>query len=425
MYLSPLARDLYEEIAACPVIDAHEHLSPEADYLAAGYSGLNMFAGGYLWHDLESAGMSSAFKDTMRDTGDRPYTEWWPQIKPYWERVRYTSYARALRITMRDLYGIDDLNDRTIADFAAAVQTDNTPGLFRRIFHDRCGIQYVITYIDHVNFPHDPYFRGIILLNRPITDSVSIADVAQQSGREVTRLEELTIAAQTILRNAIAAGAVGFKTTVTAFGLPDEQAAKEEFSRAMGNDGAPEDYPALNRYLLNRCLDVAAETGVPVAVHTGYWYDFRKMDPKLLLDYAMLRPDVRFDLFHLGMPMVRDAALIGKTMPNVTLNLCWCPIISQTMTKRMLDEIIDLVPLNKVIAFGGDYRVAVQKVYGHLVMAREVVAAALADRIAAGDWDREEALRIAKMWLYDNPKEIYRITGDRLFMERERPSPLN
>ena len=66
------------------------------------------------------------------------------------------------------------------------------------------------------------------------------------------------------------------------------------------------------------------------------------------------RQDVRFDLFHLGMPMIRDAILIGKTCPNIVLNLTCCPIISQVQTYRALDEILDLVPVNKIVAFGGD-----------------------------------------------------------------------
>jgi len=105
--------------------------------------------------------------------------------------------------------------------------------------------------------------------------------------------------------------------------------------------------------------------------------------------------------------MYRDAIQIGKALPNVTLNLTWCPIISQVQTKRALDEILDLVPLNKVIAFGGDYRVCVQKAYGHLVLAREVVAAALAERMEAGELDREQALQIARWWFHDNPARVY------------------
>ena len=135
----------------------------------------------------------------------------------------------------------------------------------------------------------------------------------------------------------------------------------------------------------------------------------RELDPKLMFSFADRRRDVRFDMFHLGMPMIRDAILIGKNLPNVTLNLTWCPIISQLQTARALNEIIDLVPVNKIIAFGGDYRASVQKVYGHLVMAREVVAQVLAQRIEAGDFDRQYAMHLAKLWFYDNPGRIYKI----------------
>jgi ABC-type amino acid transport substrate-binding protein len=64
-----------------------------------------------------------------------------------------------------------------------------------------------------------------------------------------------------------------------------------------------------------------------------------------------------------------------------------------------------------VTAFGGDYRVSVQKVYGHLLMARQALAAALSRRVDAGDFDRAEALRLARMWLDENPARIYRLTA--------------
>jgi len=53
----------------------------------------------------------------------------------------------------------------------------------------------------------------------------------------------------------------------------------------------------------------------------------------------------------------------------------------------------------------------VQKVYGHLVLAREVVASALADRVEAGDFDRDYALHVAKLWFHDNPSRVYKL-GD-------------
>jgi predicted TIM-barrel fold metal-dependent hydrolase len=427
MQLTKTAQDLYDEIAQLTIIDAHEHLPSEAEYLSHGYCGPNMFSGGYIAHDLESAGMSSAFKATLRESGERPVEEWWPQIRPYWPHVRHTAYARALRITARDLWGIERINDTTIHALAERVRADNTPGLYRRVLQERCRIETSITCVEQVAFPNDPGVRGLSMpllgwLQGP-WDRAWIEGLAEQAGVEVRSAEGAAAAAQKILREHLAQGAVGIKIRVGDYRAPDRRAAEAAFRHAQAQTyEAPElpvpaaltPFHAFRDYLFDRCLDVAAEADVPVAVHTGYWRDFRELDPKFLLSIAARRPEVRFDLFHLGMPMIRDAILIGKSYPNVTLNLTWCAVISQVQTVRALDEVLDMVPTNKVSAFGGDYRVAVQKTWGHLVMARQCVAAALANKIEAGDLDREEALRIARMWFYDNPARIYGIVNSTL-----------
>ena len=145
-------------------------------------------------------------------------------------------------------------------------------------------------------------------------------------------------------------------------------------------------------------------------MHTGYWGDFRTLDPKLLLSFVGRRADVRFDMFHLGSPMLRDAMVIGKNHPNVTCNLCWLALISQVQLERSLDEIIDLVPANKIIAFGGDYRVCRAEGVGRTSSWRASASRPRsARRVDAGDFDKPEALRIAKLWFHDNPARIYRL----------------
>lgn len=410
MRLSPRAQQLYEEIAQWRVIDAHEHLPAEQEYLAVGYSGLNLFAGGYIWHDLESAGLSAAFKATMRDGGDRPVDSWWPVIRPYWEQIRHTSYASALRITARDLFGLAEIDDATIGDLAAAVQADNRPGLYRRVLQDRCRIDLSITCVDRPDFPDDPGLRGIVMLKKSSGTPAQIAAaLTSRSGRLVRTLDDAVEAGQAVLRHEVECGAVGFKLRVAEHRPPDPVLAASQWQEGMRRPESQVPAPAVRDLLFDRWLDVAAAADLPVAVHTGYWGDFRDLDPKLILSFAARRREVRFDLFHLGMPMIRDAVLIGKTQPNVTLNLTWCPVISLTQTVRALEELIDLVPVNKIIAFGGDYRAAVHKVYGHLVLARQAVAQALAGRVEAGDFDREEALRLARLWFVDNPRRIYRL----------------
>jgi hypothetical protein len=74
-----------------------------------------------------------------------------------------------------------------------------------------------------------------------------------------------------------------------------------------------------------------------------------------------------------------------------------------------LDEAIDLVPMSKIIGFGGDYNVPVEKVFGHITMARENIARVLAARIERGQMSEDQAIGLAKKWLWDNPKDLYRL----------------
>ncbi|MBN1593612.1 MAG: amidohydrolase family protein [Candidatus Coatesbacteria bacterium] len=415
MRWSDLVEGLFKDILELKTIDAHEHLLPEEEYLEQEYCGLNLFAGGYIYHDLESAGMPASFKGTMRLGGYRPVAEWWPQIAPYWENVKTTSFSNALRITVRDLYGIQEIDADTIGEIAARVQSDNRRGIYDWIFEEKCKISKVIDCIDRTLFPRDPRFVGITeLMKVNIKRSDCIQTLAARSGHSISNLNDFEEAGFDLLERDIRHGSVGFKTIIDDRCEPDKDAAEKEFtwlkSDPTGMKGRFSSYPkALSDYLFDRWLNVAARANVPVAVHSGYWGDFRKLDPKFIYSFAPRRSDIHFDLFHLGMPMVREAAMIGKNLPNVSLNLTWCPIISQRQTISILNEIIDLVPLNKIIAFGGDYRVCVQKVYGHLVMMKEVLATILGDRIQSSDFGTNTALKIAQRWLYDNAIELYHL----------------
>jgi len=407
MRFSVTGRNLLEAISEMEIIDAHQHLPAEEEYLAFQYSGLNMFAG-YLQHDLASAGLPPEFKATLREGGFKPVEQWWPVIRPHWENVKHGSYGRALRITARDLWGLADVDDTTIHALAGAVMAGNTPGLYRRVLRERCRARLSITCVDQPAFPRDPGLRGITMLIKSAGSPRAIADeLTRRTGREVKTLDDAVAAAQGLLRAERAAGAVGFKTHARHHDAPDPAEAEKQWRQGMAAGPDAPASAAVNDLIFDRGLDVAAETDAVVALHSGYWGDFRLLDPKHLLGFAARRGDVRFDLFHLGAPMLRDAMLIGKNLPNVTLNLTWLPIISQTQARRCLDELIDLAPMNKIIAFGGDYRVCVQKTWGHLVLAREAVAEALAARVDAGEFDQAEALRLARMWFCGNPSRIY------------------
>ena len=165
----------------------------------------------------------------------------------------------------------------------------------------------------------------------------------------------------------------------------------------------------LRDLIVDESIRFAGEQDLVVCVHTGYWGDFRQLDPLHMIPLLERHPTVRFDIYHVGYPWVRQALMLAKGFPNVWLNFCWTHIISPRFAMDALDEAIDLLPANKVLGFGGDYGTPVEKVYGHLVMAREDIARVLAARIARATMTEEQALALAHQWLWENPRELYRL----------------
>ena len=86
--------------------------------------------------------------------------------------------------------------------------------------------------------------------------------------------------------------------------------------------------------------------------------------------------------------------------------MAWMHAISPEISVRALRDWVDLVPRNKVLGFGGDYHV-VEKVYGHLVLARENIAGALADKAEQGAITGKDAGAWARALLWENPRAVY------------------
>ena len=90
------------------------------------------------------------------------------------------------------------------------------------------------------------------------------------------------------------------------------------------------------------------------------------------------------------------------------MDLCWSNIISREYTVRLIEELLDTVPSNKIFGFGGDY-CFVEGVCGHLIIARENIALALANKADKGYLSVSECIDIAGRMLYGNAKEFFRL----------------
>jgi predicted TIM-barrel fold metal-dependent hydrolase len=122
----------------------------------------------------------------------------------------------------------------------------------------------------------------------------------------------------------------------------------------------------------------------------------------LFLEY----PDARFVLFHGGYPWIYEFAAIGKEFPNVWLDLCWLWIISPKAGRELLHLLIETIPVNKICAFGGDYKF-IEGTYGHSVLMRQAVSRVLDEKIQEKWFTESEAMRYANRILYLNASELY------------------
>jgi len=430
---------LMDAMAEMDVIDCHEHLPPESVRTNSPQDVFTLFSH-YTRCDLFSAGMDRAAYDASgkakaADEGrkqysslfdyDVPLARRWETFRPYWNHIRYGSYARAARLTAKMVYDVDDISDETYQVLSDRISSANTPGIYRRILCDKCRIKASLTQCERTDVapplvPLMPIWNIAQIRNLRILETL-----CDELGVTVKNLDDCLLLVRRQLEKWLGAGAVGFKTISSYNTDPDPRAAGESLKKVLDGQEINCDsrfYEPLQNYLRHHAIEVAGELDMVVAVHAGVWDDFRSLDCKYMLTLAPAHPRVNFDLYHLGMPSVRDAIVVAKNFPNVFLNLCWTHILSQAQTQSGIDELLDQVPINKVLAFGGDYARPVEKVVGHLHMAREDFARVFGARIDRGMMGFDEAVEILRLWFWDNPLALYTKLNLPAYDDSRRPA---
>jgi len=409
MRSSSIEESLLKAIEEFEVVDAHEHLPPEKVRLEQKVDVFTLFIH-YTKTDLLASGMPQEYWDRIHDSSV-PIEKRWEMFAPYLKNIRYGSYARPAFIAAKEFYGFDDINEGNYKALSERISAANTPGIYSRILREKCRIRVALTQANRTDYdlnllvplmPLDTYAA--------VRSKKSVEEHAANLGEKAKTLDDYLELVRSGLKRWKSEGAVGIKMTSRPYGAPDRSQAVALFDKLMRDE--VKEHPWMNplySFLMEEMLDMAAQLELVVAVHTGMWGDFRMLDPQHMIPILGRHPKTRFDIYHMGIPYVRETAIIGKNFPNAWLNLCWCHVISQKIACSAMDELIDLVPVNKIIAFGGDYNIPVEKVYGHLVMAREDAARVLGRRIEDGLLTENEALEIAKKWFYDNPKELYQL----------------
>lgn len=407
--LNELEAAFVEALEQMTVIDGHEHLPLEKDRLNQNLDAFSLFSHYCQW-DLWSAGMDWDTRVRVLQ-GDEDLAWKWKEFAPYYDQMKHTCYARAAHIALEHFYGEKEL---TAADNVEAVtesiRKNSTEGLYDRVLRQECKIETTLNCDSPLTERQDGLLTPLVRHPGDVWDWKTVArDFAGPNGEEPENLDDVLASCKRRAEMAKELGLPAIKFMPLYYHGYTEAEARECFAQMKANPEKrfPRSSP-LTEYAMEKAMEYTHEAGLVCAVHTGYWNDYKELSPENLVPIIRKNWDMKIDVFHLGYPYVREAIMLGKVWPNVKLNMCWTYLISQKFAMEALDEMLEMLPVNKIFGFGGDYYV-VEKVFGHLVMARETIAKVLARKVSEGAFSFDRGLQIAERILYSNSKEFYNL----------------
>jgi hypothetical protein len=424
IFQTELYRRLKGQLDQVKMLDTHEHLQRESELPRGGAIHIGRFFAHYANCDLISAGMPPA--DMVKVQGpanglldmDR-----WRLIKLWYARARNTVYFEALRIALRDLYGVEDFRDDTIEPLTQAMRRQIKPGFTRQVF-DKAGIDYAMTHPFGPMQIYNPDF-GFDCFIVDMVDSFTALNIpllAQESGKDILSLGDyLEVIDFYFDRDAASASAFkigrAYDRTLS-FADVGHADAQRIFNRLLAFNDRPDqrDIQALENFIVHYLCRKCGQYGLRMKFHTGFHEGngnvITNSRASLMANLFLKYPKTNFDIYHLSYPYQQEAIVLTKNFPNVTIDFCFAWILDLAGSRATLSGLLDAVPASKILGFGGDY-IFVEGSYGHAVIARREIARVLARKVEDGRFTEDQALRIGQMMLRDNAIENFDLTRRR------------
>jgi predicted TIM-barrel fold metal-dependent hydrolase len=415
-----IARRVFET----PLIDTHEHLLEEKERLAASHPRVqaddwSLLLNHYLNSDLLVAGMPKNAYDKFFSKDTDP-VEKWRQIEPYWPAVKNTGYGQAVRITMQQLYDVQELSAATVKKVQAAYEQTRRPGFYRRILCDlgkieSCQVNYLGRPFSESDMPTllmqdisivgmfaGPDFKGF---GKPTGIEVrSLADWYRVIDWWFDKYGKYAVAVKS--QNA-------YSRDIDYEQVPAEK-VEATFKKRLANDPLlAEERKALEDHLFWYAVKKATEHKLPVKLHTGYYAGQNGMPLERLLhnpgsatDLCRKAPETRFVFMHICYPYYEELLAAAKNYTNAYVDMCWSWIINPVAAKDFLKKFLVTVPANKILTFGGDY-IPVEPVLGHAVIARRGIALALSELVEEGWLSLPDAMDLIDAIMHGNARQIF------------------
>ena len=415
--------DIAAFIQQTPLVDTHEHMRREEDYLEESPDILLQLFQNYVPADLFVAGASREALDKLFDSSDPDVAGRFASIQEAWARTQHTGYGEAVRIIASDLYGIDELTPESIAAAQGKTAALNQPGQRLRLLRDKANLDHIQTDAKSMTVRADQSGPDFFFYDISWVDFCSgrpnHEEIAQHTGHEVTDLHSLRRIMETIFASsssyAIAVKSQhAYNRTLLWQERSDEEAAKaldiylrdeEELDEAARL--------CLGDWCWARGVELCIEHELPMKIHTGYYAGHSRMPVDYirsgnLCPLLAKYPEARFVLMHIAYPYTEELIALAKHYPNVYADLCWAWSINPFSSMEFVRRFIHAAPANKLFLFGGDtgYPGAA---LAYAKQARAWFTRTMQAEISEGLLTEGQAIDLSRRYMLDNQYECFRV----------------
>ena len=419
--MSVLRDRLLETMRSLRTVDCHSHTCLRRDYYAMEHNlfSLRSYFNREIQAQLDSPGQE--YEDIYADQTDK---ERWELLRGVIERAGNTSYWRHNLVVYSKFFGLTDpeLTDdnwRSVNEAIVAKTAD--PDWYRWVTEDACRLRTQIRNVPWYEDWEPQFFTCTLRMEEALEllDAKTREKFAAETDQAVDTLDGLKDALIGYTERYNAKGNRGIKLahayqrTLFSEDVPASEASAIYAKALRGEELALDQIKRFQDHIIFFLGEMANEMDLVFQIHTGVqgnWGWVPHSNPIHLLPLVHKYKSVKFDLFHMGFPYVRELGMMGKHCPNVYLNMAWAYIISMEASRQGLSEWIDLVPGARLLAFGSDVR-SPEMIYGHLEMARSCLADVFEAKVRRDYLSETAAHDLLRKMLHDNAVELYKLDG--------------
>lgn len=419
--------DLARHIWQTPLVDSHEHLGYEADYVEPGPDLLQNLFENYVPADLIVAGADPAAVEALLDRTNPDIRARFTAIEAAWQAVRHTGYGEAVRLIAQELYDLDELTAGSLEAAQSKHQALLQPGQRLHLLRERANLDHV--QIDDFIWSCQPDPSGPDFFFYDLSwfsfcnGTPDLATLAQETEVEVRDLNTLGQAMAALFEKyapyAIAIKAQHAYHRSLAWSRRSDAAASQALAAYLAN---PDSFSEADRLCLGdwswaRGVELGIEYDLPFKIHTGYYAGHSRMPVDFirsghLCGLLAAYPQARFVLMHIAYPYSQELLALAKHYPNVYVDLCWAWSIDPYSAADFVRRYIHAAPANKLFIFGGDTRwPGAALAYAH--QARSWLNRALQAEIDADLLSEKEAMALAGRFMRENQYACFRVEAKR------------